>query len=311
MFRIASVALIFFTLAIPVHGQTRTRLLYGPSVNSIAIFVAEDQGYFKSHGLDVELNLGQNASTFPAALVSASADVAAPTVPNLFVAIEQGLDLVVVAGGTAYSGTTQSGIIAAPNSGIRTAADLVNHRVAIAGFGTTIDILTKKWVQASGADFRRVNWVELPLPQMGDALKSGLVDAISTVDPFLTRVLDSKLGDNIASSGTIQPLGTQQVVFATTRAWALAHVDTLTAFRAVLDEAAAYILRDPAHAEAVIASLAKWTKLPPQSITASALPARIDVHPTPDSLRFFAEACREQGLLNTDPDLNAIIMASP
>jgi len=54
MFRISLLGLMFFSVVSVAQGQTPIRLLYGPSVNSIAVFVAQGQGYFKSHGLDVE-----------------------------------------------------------------------------------------------------------------------------------------------------------------------------------------------------------------------------------------------------------------
>ena len=66
-------------------------------------FVAANEGIFKKHGLDVEMKLVPNSSTTPAALIADSLQVATPTAPITLQAIEQGLDLVVLAGGSYYA----------------------------------------------------------------------------------------------------------------------------------------------------------------------------------------------------------------
>ena len=88
-----------------------------------ASWVTVDKGIWKKHGLDVEMKLVPNSSTTPAALIAESLQVATPTAPVTMQAIEQGLDLMVVAGGGVYvKGMTDVAVMVKPESPIKTAS---------------------------------------------------------------------------------------------------------------------------------------------------------------------------------------------
>ena len=82
----------------PVYAQ---KIVFGFSASTAFAnaFVAANEGIFKKHGLDVEMKLVPNSATTPAALMAGSLQVATPTAPNTMQAVEQGLDLVGLAGG--------------------------------------------------------------------------------------------------------------------------------------------------------------------------------------------------------------------
>ena len=110
-------------------------------------FVAANEGIFKKHGLDVEMKLVPNSSTTPAALIADSLQVATPTAPITLQAIEQGLDLVVLAGGSYYAkGIEDVAIMVRPNSPIKTAKDFEGKRVATAGLNAFLHVLFRKWM---------------------------------------------------------------------------------------------------------------------------------------------------------------------
>jgi NitT/TauT family transport system substrate-binding protein len=293
--------------ASPAEAATKVTFLY-TAVNSwVGIFVAKDQGFLEKHGLDVDLSLAQNGSVISAALVADSAQIGGPTPTVLLQANEQGLDLVAIAGTGAYPLKDQSGIIARRDSGIKTVKDLVGRKVGVPGLGGIIDVLSKKWVESNGADYHRVDWIELTFPQMGDALKTGLVDAVAAVDPFYSRIIDAKLGENIGSYAAVIPAGTVPVIYTSTRSWAMKNRAAIEALRVALKEAEAFI-RDPANAALARASLAKYTKLPSQVAATLPLPDRLDVALKPGSLAFWVGVSREQGLIKGNPDPASLIM---
>ena len=306
----AAIALAIFAIAMaamPARAATKINFLY-TAVNAwIGIFVAKDQGYLDKHGLDVELSLAQNGSVISAALVADSAQIGGPTPTVLLQANEQGLDLVVIAGTGNYPLRTKNGIIARNESGIKTAQDLIGKKVAVPGLGGIIDVLTRKWVEANGADYRRVNWIELTFPQMGDGLKSQLADAIAAVDPFYTRILESNVGYAIGDYATVIPPGTVPVTYTATRSWATKNLAAVKELRAALKEAEAFV-RDPANLPAARESLAKYTKLPPQVAATLDVPDRLDVDPTPESLVFWIGVSQEQGLIKSKPDPKTLIV---
>jgi NitT/TauT family transport system substrate-binding protein len=290
----------------PVMAATKINLLYIPGGDFVPSFVAKDQGIFDRHGLDVDMSIAQNGSVISAALAADSAQIGVPTAPVLLQANEQGLDLLVIAGATTLPFPEgASGVAARAESGLKGPADLVGHKVGVPGFGGSLDVMTRNWVKASGVDYRKVDWVELQFPQMGDALKSGLVDAAAAVNPFYRRILDSKAGYDIGNPWASAPRGTMIVLYAATRAWATKNAAAVASFRTSLDEATAYIA-DSSHLQSVRDSMAKWTKLPPQAVASIAIPDT-DSHAKPEGLTFWIKAAREQGLIKGNPDPASLI----
>ncbi len=201
---------------------------------------------------------------------------------------------------------SETGIVAREGSGIKTAADLVGRKHAVQGLGGTIDVLTKKWVETRGVDYRKVDWVEMQFPTMPDGLKAGLADAVSVVDPFLHRILGAKTGYLIGDFGEVMPSGTMVVVYAATRDWASAHADAVAAFRVSLDEACKFI-EMPANAATVKASIAQYVHLPPQAAAFIQIPANLDSDAMPQGLAFWIATTREQGLIKDAPDAAMLI----
>jgi len=304
-----ALALAAALAASPALAATKITLLYTPGDSFTESYVAKDQGIFDKHDLAVTLTAAQNGSVITAALIADSAQIGAPTPTVLLQAHEQGVDLVVLASANRnpiQPPVSETGIVAREGSNIRTAADLIGKKHAVPGLGGTIDVLTKKWVQTRGVDYRKVHWIEMQFPTMPDGLKAGLADVVSAVDPFLHRIVATKAGTIIGDFGDVMPPGTMVVVYAATRDWAKAHADAVKAFRAALDESKKFV-ENPAHADAVKASIARYVHLPPQAAAAIHLPTNLDWRPLPQGLYFWIAACREQGLISRAPNAATLI----
>jgi NitT/TauT family transport system substrate-binding protein len=304
--RVAAGILMVVLAAAPARSATKITFLYTAVNGFITSYVAKDRGFFDKHGLDFDLSLAQNGSVISAALVADSAQIGGPTPTVLLQANEQGLDLVVVAGTYTYPIPSQGGVLVRPDSGIHAASDLADKKVGVPGLGGIIDVLTRKWVQTNGLDYHRVGWVELTFPQMGDALTTGLTDAVAAVDPFYRRMVDNKTGVAIGDWSAVIPPGTIPVVYASTRSWATKNAAAIKEYRAALGEAIAYI-KDPAHLPSVRDSLAKWTKLPPQAAASVSIPPTLEENAQPEGLRFWIDVSREQGLIKGSPDPKTLV----
>jgi len=300
-------AAAFLLMAGEASAATKINLLYIPGGDFAAAYLAKDQGIFAKNGLEVEMTIAQNGSVISAALAADSAQIGVPTPPVLLQANEQGLDLLVVAGATVLPfPANSSGVIARTDGGIKGVADLAGKKVGVPGFGGSLDVMTRNWVKAGGVDYKKVNWVELQFPQMGDALKAGLVDAVAAVYPFYNRILDTKAGSDIGNPWSSAPNGTSIVLYAATRAWVSKNPEALKAFRASLREGTAYV-NDASHAAAVRESIVKWTKLPPQAAATVAIPNDLEPDAKPSSLTFWIAAAREQGLIKGNPNPASLI----
>ena len=158
-------------------------------------------------------------------------------------------------------------------SGIKTAKDLVGKRFGAPGLNAVLHVVTRRWLMEQGVDPKSVNFVEATFPVHGDLLKSGQIDAVVTADPFLSRIRDAGEADEILNVVTTLPDNAPPVMYVTTREWAQKNPDIIKAFRASIDEAAAFIAANPDKArEAIGAAL----KLPPPVVKTLALAERAD-----------------------------------
>ncbi len=296
----AAVALMALALPATSRAATKVTFIYTAVTSFLGAYVAKDEGFFEKRGIEMELMLSPNGSTTPAALVSNSAQLGGPTPTVLLQANDGGLDLVIVAGCDIYPTIAKNGVLARPGSGVQGARDLTGKKVGVPGFNGLIDVLTRKWIQSSGLDPRKATFIEVNFPAMGDALKSGLVDAVALVDPFYSRLLESKTGYAIGSYSSVVPAGTMPVFYVSTREWASRNPETLKAFRDALDEAVAFIA-NPANLSRVKASLAKYTRFPPQIADTLAIPNNLTNRVRPEAIAFWITLSREQGLIKGNP----------
>ena len=291
--------LLAIAAASPAGAATKMTLLYTAGANNLGGYVAKDQGFFEKHGLDADLIMTANGSLVSAALVADSAQVGTLTPTILLEADEQGLDFVAIAGMTTYPTNSPAAIMARTGSGIKTAQDLIGKKVGVPGLGGALDVLGRNWVKTSGADYHQVNWVEVQFPQMVDGLKTGLVDAVVTAEPFNTRIVSTDTGYKIGEAEG--PRGTMTLIYTATRAWTKKNPEALKAFRAAIEDAVAYT-NDPAHADQVRASIAKYTKLPPTAMASIVIPDTLQPHVSPEALAFWVDVARDQGMIKGHPD---------
>ena len=283
--------------AAPSRAATKVVMIYNATSAYAASYVAQEEGYFAKHGLDLEFSLTGNTTMTPAALMSQTVQLGGITPPMILQANEQGLDLVVVAGATTTpdpAGT--SGMLARTGSGIKTAQDLIGRKLGVPGLGGTLDLLAKKWVEAKGVDYRKVSWVEVPFTRMGDTMKAGLVDVVAAILPFYARIVDAKIGYDIGDLYTPVPDGTLMAFYGSSRDWARKNPEAVKAFRVALDEGVAFIA-DPAHTAKVQEILAKYSKLP-VGAEPPPVPTTLHVPVRPDALAFWIDVMREQGAIS-------------
>lgn len=244
--RFLAVGALAAGLAVPALAQTK--IVYGFSASTAFgnAFVAANEGIFKRHGLDVEMKLVPNSATTPAALIAGSLQIATPTAPNTMQAVDQGLDLVVLAGGAYFTKDIEDvAIMVRPDSSIKTAKDFEGKRVSTPGLNGFLHVLFRKWMQQNGADYKKVTFTENAFAQSLDVLRAGQVDGVLAVQPFLSRALETNTGRIVAYYVSALEGETQQGWHVASRKWADEHPKEVAAFDASILEASALAAKDP------------------------------------------------------------------
>jgi NitT/TauT family transport system substrate-binding protein len=273
------------------------KMMYTPVSGFAAAYVAQEQGFFKKHGIDMTFVATRSSGNNPPALVSNSVQVAGPTVPTVLEANDAGLDLVIIAAADVYplSGDV---LVARYGSDIKKPTDLKGKTVGVPGIGALLDFMLHRNLKANGVDPKTVKFVEVGFPQAADALKSGRIDAYPAEAPFTARILKSKAGYAVKDWLASTPDGTLTVVYATTRKWAEANKDTVIALREAMKEAVAFI---KTHHDVMYKDIAKYTHLPLQ-VVSSLKPPNFEVDITPKQIAFWVDLVKDSGVIKKPVD---------
>jgi NitT/TauT family transport system substrate-binding protein len=306
LYRRIRLILACMALALPTAAFAQTKMIIATSSNPevAALFVAKQEGMFAKHNIDATIQLIQLNPTLPASLLSDSIQVGAAT-PTVFTqAVDNGLDLVAIAGVSVVEPTMQSvSIVARTGSNITKAADFKGKTVSVPGLNAILHITFQMWLEQNGVDPKTVRYVENPLPVVGDILKSGTVDAAIGVDPFLTRLEQAGIATRVAPFLPLVAAGQQTMFYATTRAWATQHVDAVKAFRAAMQEAADFIKGNP---DKTREDINAFMKLPPEAVKTLAMPlTKLDLDPK--DISFWAETMRKFGLVSNKIDPEKVL----
>lgn len=291
----------------PLPSQLHAQLLIGgtPNPEQVTAMVAEQEGIFKKHGIDGRFTIIPINPTIPAALLSNSIQVGVPTPTTLLQAVDNGIDLVVIGGASVNNPQgTGIGIVVRKDSGIKTAKDLQGKRFGAPGLNAVLHVMVRRWLTEQGVDPKSVNFVEAMFPVHGDLLKAGQIDAVVTGDPFMSRIIQSGDGEQLLNLVTTLPGDVPPVMYVTTRDWAQKNPDTVKAFRAAIEEAAALIAADPEKARAAIGQA---LKLPPPVLKTIPLP-RVITKITPDQVAFWIDVMNKQNMLKTKIDPAKLIL---
>jgi len=159
-----------------------------PILPTAALYAGIEEGFFEDHGIELTVETGQGGAALLPAVMAGQIDFATSNPVSLLQAREQGLDVRVISPWTSALSEGDAdikGVVAAPGSGIESAADLAGKRVAINTLNGMGDVTIRAAVDADGGDPGAIQFVELPFPDMPAALAQGNVDAVWVPEPFL------------------------------------------------------------------------------------------------------------------------------
>ncbi len=223
------------------------------------VLYAIDMGFFKQHGLNVEVQLIGNGAAIASAVTGGSVDIGQGNVVTLATAHDKGLPFVVVGPAALYSSSSPtSALIVAKNSTVKTAKDLNGKTLGITGVKNITQIALMAWLDKNGGDSSTVKFLELNFSEMGPAVAAGRIDAGVTAEPDLTEAVAS--GNARILAPVYDAVAPTFIIGAwfTTADWAKAHPELVTRFVAAINEAGAWANKNQAASAKI---LEKYTKI--------------------------------------------------
>jgi NitT/TauT family transport system substrate-binding protein len=229
-----------------------------PAVNTATLYLAIKEGYFSQEGLTVtpkQLAVSTEAIPF---MLHGTIAISSGNMDTYLAADAAGVLPLRILNETALCSPRTLAVLATPQSGITSAAQLAGKSIAVAA---DPDIQTLTISRLLGAaEAKAVHYVVVPFANMGAELAAGKIDAIATLEPYISAVEHADgakvVLDQCSGANSGMPLGG----YFTTASWAAKYPDTARAFQAALNKAQALANRDPALVRQVLPTFMKVTE---------------------------------------------------
>lgn len=267
VFRFLAVSTVAIPMVLGAAAAGAEPLVLGAASNlgGFAVLVAQEKGFFAKNGVDVKVEIRNTGSELSKGLRAGTFNFAPAAFSNIPAALERGLNVRAVVGfnGATYVKSTSDNmvaIIARPDTGIKTMADLKGKRIGVT-FGSTGDLYLQLALQKAGVSVNDVDRVNVAPPSITSVLDTGGVDAVSTWDPYSYRTLDKVTG-----STTVQRGGDVVCLCALLHGdpdYIDSHEDEVQRMVDAIAEGAAYV-RNPANAQEVAEIGSRYVNMTPE-----------------------------------------------
>lgn len=275
-----------------------------PLVDGAALHIGLKQKMFEAEGLKVQVKPIQQSIQALPALTKGDVDViAGANYVTFFQAHEKGtLKLSILAEAAALTSNMMN-VLVKPDSPIKTAKDLEGKKIAV-NIPNNIQSLTLNAIlTANNVDPSKVQYIQVPFPQMGAALEKDQIDAIHVVEPFLSDT-QKRLGARVVVNGGGEPVtGVPISGYVTTQEFVSKYPKTSAAFQRAMLKAQQAAAGDRKQVEEVLPGYARIEPQVASVITMPDFPSSVNI----TRLQRIVDLMVTGDLLKTKPDLNTIV----
>lgn len=220
---------------------TKIRVGYIPIADCAQLYVANDKGFFKENGLEVEFVKLSGGAKILEALASGSIDIAFSNVVSIMLANNAKLDFKAITGGPRTDmNHKEAGILVLKDSGIKSIKDLDGKRIVINTRKNILELLVSNLLEKNGVSVESISFVEMPFPKMFQVLDSKKVDAIASIEPFLSFSIKTGKVINIGDYFTEVLPNIEISTYDASQKWIDNNLETVNKFIKSIDQATTF-----------------------------------------------------------------------
>jgi NitT/TauT family transport system substrate-binding protein len=238
-------------------------------------------------------------------LTAGRIDIGHGPLVSVFQAAAEGADYVLLS--STDSATTAEpdpvAMLVATNSPIQRVQDVAGKNYGVNVVNSIAWLYATATLEKHGVDPRTVRFVEIPFPNMNDALVQGRVDAISQLEPFHTVLVQSGRGRAIAYPYIEVHPGIDLGAWTVTRQWLNRNPNTARAFVRAYNRAKEYAR---SHDEETRNAIVEWVQTDPEltrKMLMSNWKTEVDVAP----IQSLADLMLDAGILKAKVDVRRLI----
>lgn len=284
-------------------GPTTVKVLAAP-IAFEALYIGRNEGFFKEHGLQVEISSGGSAASQIPQLLNGQVQFAMSGGLEVATAVSKDIPVAVSLGNQDSGKPITSGIVARAEGDIQGVEDLQGKTVGVAGLESTPQLATMMAAKDAGVDPDSITFVDTPLASMLDALRKGEIDAAYPLGPYFAAADSAKDIDLIQAATAEHLSGAPAVVFAASQRYAQQNPGVVKRFNAAMQEAFAFA---NSHEEAQRAVDLQQTQLPEDYVRSRKLPELGGVV-NRDAFRTMVDAMAEFGFIETAPSMDDLLL---
>lgn len=299
--------------ASPAANSDKVKITVGASTSvfSMPVRHAIQSGIFDKAGLEVEVVDVQSTSDGAALLANGEIQFTQGDVHNTILAQEQGTPLTisapiaVTATKPPADGIGFGNLFVLDNKGLNNVKDLEGKKVGTNTIGGTGYL---DFVQAfgnAGVNVDKVQWIQVPSPQLISALRQGQIDAAVVSEPNGTVALQAGGVKVLANADSVMA-GAPNFGYLSSTSWLAENGATAKKFQTAVIEANKAVNADRGKAEEAIAS---YMKLDAKVIKDFRLPDYAEEAFTAKSVQPVADRLVKFGIIKSDkmPDLAKVV----
>jgi NitT/TauT family transport system substrate-binding protein len=252
-------------------SQAKGKLGYMKIVDTAAMFVAMEKGFFKAEGLELETVPMVGGAAIAPAVASGDLQIGWTNVISHYQAHAEGFGFKFIAGGaTNVKGSNDThAVLVTKASPIIRAKDLEGKTVAVNTLKNIVHLMALAWLDKNGANSTKVKFVEIPFPNMEAALAGGKIDAASVHEPFVTASTGRGVARVLAYNwGEVLPKFLIASWFASEK-WIQKNREVVQSFVRAINRGVDAMRTDPDGGRSL---MVKWTGLSPDLAGKIAVP---------------------------------------
>lgn len=287
-----SLAAACAVLSTTAHAQEEVKLAYLKTLSSIPFYYAQEMGYFKDEGIDLELMLVQTGPAAASAVASGAADLgyAAAQIPIAARAQKLPFKLVVGLEWEQIPGHLVDTLLASKRSGVKSIKDLVGKTILMNAPGGACELRWHEWLTHNGIRWDQVKVLTAPYPQTQAMLELGTADAACGLEPFTTAIKQSRVEPVVIAEGMLVDQSKRYLIdglFATDT-WAQQNGPTIAALKRALAKSSAELKKKPEKVQEILVSEYRLPAEVAKSVEISLEPAldlqASDIQPIVDAM---------------------------
>ncbi len=178
--------------AIPARAADPIRIGATGNDTAAEVYYADELGFFKKRGLEVQIQNLRNGAAQAAAIAGGALDIGEQNIISMSHAHERGLTFKYIAPAADYvSSSSTTSLVIGKSSTIKSGKDLEGKTVAVNALGDLTQIGASAWIDKHGGDATKVKFIEMVPAEIGAALARGTIEAGVIPEPALTAAEDA------------------------------------------------------------------------------------------------------------------------